>query len=370
MGAYTHSGQNDIKVGVVGGSGYAGLELVRLLQKHPRAQLRICFSTQSSFKFSDYLPNHNAKGIPVVDAKEIDKWTNELNTVFLATPAEVSLEMTGKLLEKGVNVIDLSGAFRLKESSPELSQELYKSYYGFEHTALELLEKAEYGLRPWNPAKKKSERNGPTLIANPGCYATSVMMALLPLLTRKYIDPTSIVIDAKSGTSGAGRKASLSLLFTEVEGECLPYRVGKHQHLPEIKLFTREYSKAEIDPLFATHLLPIRRGILSSIYTKLEPGVSESDIAAAYCADYSDYGLVEWASLGQGDRSDAYNLSLKRVVGTGLTRVQYQKKNEQLYLFSLLDNLVKGAAGQAIENFNSLHDLPFSTGIKQLEGVL
>ena len=213
------------------------------------------------------------------------------------------------------------------------------------------------------------------LIANPGCYATSVLMAVVPLLKRNLIDPDSLVVDAKSGTSGAGRKASENLLFTEVDGECLPYRIGKHQHLPEIRQFAEAYSGAKIDPIFATHLLPVRRGIIAGIYAKLSPGVSELDIAGAYGNDYSDYGLVEWGQLHGGtSRADGYSLSLKRVVGSAVTRLHYQLSHSEsggkLYLFSLIDNLIKGAAGQAIENFNCLHGLPAATGLKQLEGVL
>jgi N-acetyl-gamma-glutamyl-phosphate reductase len=193
----------------------------------------------------------------------------------------------------------------------------------------------------------------------------------LPLLKRGLLKPETIVIDAKSGTSGAGRKASEELLFTEVDGECLPYRVGHHQHLPEICQYVSELADVTIDPLFTTHLLSLRRGILSGIYARAAEGVTELDLSAAYAEDYSSYGLVEWGSLRERtSRAAAFNLSLKRVVGTALTRLQFQLEGDRVYLFSLIDNLIKGAAGQAIENFNRLQNLSLDTGLKELEGIL
>lgn len=364
---------NQLKVAVVGGSGYAGLEMIRLLRKHPQAEMRVAFSTNPNLTFADYLPGPEARGIPVVAVRQIGEWTGELDTVFLATPAEVSIELAPSLLAEGVNVIDLSGAFRLKFGTETERVAAYEKWYHLKHAHPELLNRAKYGLVPLNPelsAHRSSDPNG-ELIANPGCYATAVLMAIVPLLKRNLIDPESLVVDAKSGTSGAGRKAAENLLFTEVDGECLPYRIGKHQHLPEICQFAEAYSGAKIDPIFATHLLPVRRGIIAGIYAKLRPGVSDLDIAAAYGGDYSDYGLVEWGQLHGGtSRADNYALSLKRVVGSAVTRLQYQTSDGKLYLFSLIDNLIKGAAGQALENFNCLHGLPAATGLKHLEGVL
>ncbi len=363
------------KVGVVGGSGYAGLELVRLLQKHSHAQLRACFSSNPEFTFGDFLPNLGARGISVIDVRELEAWLPELHTVFLATPAEVSLKLAPKILAAGANVIDLSGAFRLQAGTAAERIQAYETWYQLAHPCPDLLDKAEYGLLPWLDAGTtglKVARPGEArLIANPGCYATSVLMAILPLLRRQLIVADSLVIDAKSGASGGGRKASENLLFTEVEGECLPYRVGQHQHLPEIRHFANAFSGQAIDPMFTTHLLCIRRGIISAIYAKTREGVSEMDFSVAYAQDYSDYGLVQWSSLkGRSSRSVAYELSLKRVVGTALTRVHYQVEDGRVYLFSLIDNLIKGAAGQAVENFNRLLGLPPRSGLSELEGVL
>lgn len=366
---YAVSKNKDISVAVVGASGYAGLELVRLLLKHPRAEIKACFSTQSPFSLSDYVPAYAAKSVPVIPIAELPEWARHLDTVFLASPVEASLDLAPKLLELGCHVIDLSGAFRLKAKTPEAIEQAYEQWYGLKHPAAKLVQLAEYGLVPWVGAPE--ERKEPTLVSNPGCYATSILMALLPLLKRNLVVSDSLVIDAKSGTSGAGKKASERLLFTEVDGECLPYRIGKHQHLPEIQTFSQIIGGVAIDPMFTTHLLGVRRGIISGIYGKLQKGVTQADIDAAYANDYSDYELLEWSPLDASDtRSNAFNLSLKRIVGSAFTRLHYQVCGDKLYLFSVIDNLVKGAAGQAIENFNRLHALPYGEGLMELEAVL
>jgi N-acetyl-gamma-glutamyl-phosphate reductase len=367
--------KKDIKVGVVGGGGYAGLELTSLLLSHPRVYLRACFSARENFTFADYLPHRATHEIPVVPLDGIDEWLPELDTVFLATPSEASLTLAPKILDAGVNVIDLSGAFRLTQGSVETQKDVYQTWYGLEHSQMDLLQKAEYGLMPWGQPKRENLTTGARLIANPGCYATAILMAILPLVKRGLIDLTSLVVDCKSGTSGAGRTLVENLLFTEVEGECMPYKIGRHQHLPEICQYTEAFSGFKIAPHLTTHLINTRRGILSSIYAKTPPGVTAQDLSVAYTCDYSDYDLVHWGSLsGLSARASTHSLSLKRVVGTAYTGIYFElvptETGGQLYLFSLIDNLIKGAAGQAIENFNQLHDFSASYGLTDLRGVL
>jgi N-acetyl-gamma-glutamyl-phosphate reductase len=211
-----------------------------------------------------------------------------------------------------------------------------------------------------------------TLVANPGCYVTSVLMALIPLFKEGVIEASSVVIDAKSGTSGAGKKAAENLLFTEVEGECLPYKIGKHQHFPEITHYANflgataaSGSLSNFDPMFSTTLLPVRRGIISGIFAKLKPGKKTSDVAAAYAKAYEGYPLVRF-----GESTDPQALSLKRVVGSARTHIRYTVDGEKLYLNSLIDNLMKGAASQAVENFNLLVGLSPETSLLNLEGTL
>ena len=346
-------------VGIVGARGYSGLELARLLLQHPQAHLKSCFATDASFQLSDYLPEAAAGKVRTDEMSELLSKSGNLNTVFLATPAEVSLELAPKLIRAGVNVIDLSGAFRLEENS-------YNEWYSFTHNDPALLAQAEYGLVPWAGPARLSD--GARLIANPGCYATSVLMGILPLLKSTVIYADTLVIDAKSGTTGAGRKASENLLFSEVEGECLPYKVGKHQHFPEICRFAQKFSNATINPHFSTSLINVRRGIISGIYARLANGKTSVDVAKAFQSAYENYPLVSFSALDPKTSGSA--LSLKKVVGSARTHIRYHVDGDKLYVYSLIDNLMKGAASQAIENFNRLLDLPVSTALTQQEGTL
>jgi N-acetyl-gamma-glutamyl-phosphate reductase len=314
-------------VAVVGGSGYSGLELVRLLKKHPAVETVAVFnsSTVSTLEAQNYA------------------------VVFLATPAEVSSELAPKIILAGTKVIDLSGAFRLQDEAS------FKEWYKFDHPSFGLSKNAHYGLVPWmKPAAETM------LVANPGCYATAILMALLPLVKMDVIKLESLVIDAKSGTTGAGKKASESLLFSEVEGECLPYKVGVHQHLPEINLQVKTLSGKKMNPFFSTSLLATRRGIVAGLYATLKEGKTLLHVEEAFQEFYANYPLVKMKSQA----------SLKQVVGTAETHLSFHVVGEKLYLFSCLDNLLKGAASQGIENFNLIHGLPSNMGMDHLEAVL
>lgn len=352
---------NAARVAIVGARGYSGLELSRLLLKHPLAQLRGCFATDASFELKHYLPEASAQAVHTWSLSDFELKLKEIDILFLATPAEVSLELAPIAVQSGVDVIDLSGAFRLKQGD---AKQRYKTWYGFEHGQTSLLGQAHFGLQPW--AGPASTGRGAHLIANPGCYSTSVMMGLIPLLKAGIIDPETLVIDSKSGTSGAGRKASEAMLFSEVDGECLPYKVGQHQHLPEIIEAIGLYSGAVIEPFFTTHLINVRRGILSSIYAKTS--ATEEQVSEAFEKAYSNYALVRFGRLGTAAGDSL--LSLKRVVGSARTHLAFKVVDEKLFLFSLIDNLLKGAASQAVENFNRLLDRPCELGLQESEGVL
>jgi len=278
---------------------------------------------------------------------------NLTDVVFLATPAEVSLALAPKILAAGKKVIDLSGAFRLKQND-------YKKWYGFEHTEKNLLAEAQYGLSPWiGPASKEK------LVANPGCYATAITLALIPLLKNNLIKEDSVVIDAKSGTSGGGKKAAENLLFTEVDGECLPYKVGRHQHYPEIIEALEKFGGKKMEVHLTTSLLPVRRGIIAGVYAQLHSDKNLQDVEAAFAQAYNEYPLVSFGSV----QKQPGLMSLKKVVGTAKTHISYEVVGQRLYVFSCLDNLLKGAASQAIENFNRLSDLPLATGLNHLEAL-
>jgi N-acetyl-gamma-glutamyl-phosphate reductase len=336
----------------VGVRGYSGLELARILLKHPGVELVECFSTDKAYPLSQLLADEGGEKIQV---KPVSQWDGQASfgTVFLATPAEASLELAPRFLKAGVKVIDLSGAFRLKSSG-------YPEWYGFEHSEKALLAQAQYGLVPFCGPQAGQ------LIANPGCYATAVLLALIPLLKAGAIDPATIVIDAKSGTTGAGKKAAENLIFSEVDGECLPYKVGKHQHLPEIQEYAQAFGGQGIDPFFATHLLPVRRGIIAGLYAKLTPG---ADVAKAYADAFAGYPLVSVEEI-ETPKTSSYALSLRRIAGSPMSRVGFKTSGQKVFVFSLIDNLLKGAASQAVENLNRSLDLPVETGLTHFEGYL
>lgn len=356
------------RVGIVGARGYSGLEIARILLKHPEAELVACFAHDVGFSLSDYLPEAAAASVPVLSLSKLEESLPQLDTVFLATPTEASLELAQRILnakDSQASVIDLSGAFRFQTGTEAERAARFETWYKIPQAKLQ---KATYGLVPF-AAPVKAEK---ALISNPGCYATAVLMGIIPLLKAKAIVAKSLVIDAKSGTSGAGRKASEAQLFTEVEGECLPYRVGKHQHLPEIREWAEAFGAQAIDPFFVTHLLPVRRGIIASMYADLENGVGEPEVKAAFADAYKNYPLAKVTSLGEASPqlSPNISLSLKRVVGTARVHITYQVIGKKLYFFSLIDNLLKGAASQAVENFNQMNDFPVALGLDHMEGTL
>ena len=327
---------------VVGARGYTGLELVKILLQHPFVNLTHAFAT-AAFKLSDEILDRKAEDIICLPDSEL--FQNLTDVIFLATPAEVSMKLAPALVKKGKIVIDLSGAFRLKKND-------YSKWYHAEHSEKSLLGKAHYGLVPFaGPLVDETK-----LVSNPGCYATAISMALIPLLQKNLIEADSLVIDAKSGTTGAGKKAAENILFSEVDGECLPYRVGKHQHLPEIQEAVESFSGAEIDPHFATHLLPTKRGIIASLYAKTS-AKDVSEITKAYADAFKDYPLVRFGT------QISKLASLNNVVNTPFTHISYELVGNKLYVFSCIDNLLKGAASQAVENLNRTMDWPVYLGL-------
>ena len=323
-----------------------------MLLNHPLVQLKRCFAT-SEFALQDFFTHPRVSDVQCFSEDRL--FQNLTDVVFLATPAEVSLELAPKIIAAGKKVIDLSGAFRLKYND-------YQKWYGFHHSALNFLAEAQYGLSPWAGPASSSVR----LVANPGCYATAILMALIPLLKNGLIQADTVVIDAKSGATGAGRKASESMIFSEVSGECLPYKVGRHQHYPEIQEGLLSYAGQTIEAHFTTSLLPVRRGIIAGIYLKTQMGVSEAMIGAVYEDAYRNYDLVKVRSL----KNQNMQSSLKKVVGTAQTHISYELQDSRLYIFACIDNLMKGAASQAIENLNRICDWPLETGLNHLEALI
>lgn len=336
-------------ISVVGARGYTGLELVKILLQHPGVKLTKAFATKP-FKLSDEILESSAENVECLLDSEVVQ--NLTDIVFLATPADVSLKLAPQILEAGKKVIDLSGAFRLKKND-------YAKWYGHDHTAPEALKNAHYGLVPLSGPIHADTK----LISNPGCYATAISMALAPLIKEGLIDTDTLVIDAKSGTTGAGKKAAENLLFSEVDGNCLPYRVGRHQHTPEIQECLENLTGVSIEPHFATHLLATRRGIIASLYAKTK-AQSIDEITAAYSKTFGDYPFVRFGS------NIAKLASLNQVVGTPYTHISYELVGNKLYVFSCLDNLLKGAASQAVENLNRMMDWPVTLGLENPKELL
>lgn len=312
------------RVAVVGGTGYAGAELVRILERHRGAELVASWSS--------------AFTIDQVDAVRPE-------VVFLATPNEVSARLVPQLLDREIKVIDLSGAFRLSDPA------LYPAWYGFAHERPELLAEAVYGLTEWCNGELSKAR----LVANPGCYPTSILLALRPLTFILDRDQP-VICDSKSGVSGAGKKADVEWSFAEVAGNFKAYGVGHHRHEPEIRQGLRIGQRAPL--VFVPHLLPTVRGILSTMHVAFAHDVTDDEIAGLYAEAYRNAPLVQ--ILGAGKLPE-----LKSVVNTPRAEIGWQLLHggRRAVVVSVIDNLLKGAASQAVQNFNRMY------GFEEREGL-
>lgn len=308
--------QHATTVAIAGATGYAGMELVKILERHPHASISESFSSES---FSvEKLIASNAE------------------VAFLATPNEVSAEVTPALLDAGMRVIDLSGAFRLGEPSQ------YPSWYGFTHARPELLGEAVYGLSEWCNGELKNAR----LVANPGCYPTSVLLALRPLTY--LIDRTQpVIVDSKSGVSGAGKKADVAYSFVELSGNFKAYSVGHHRHEPEIRQGLHLGERTTL--VFVPHLLPTPRGIYSTMHVGFTNPVTEAEMSAIFAEAYGDKPFVRVLKAGKLPE-------LKDVVNTPYAEIGFTllQGGRRAVIVSVIDNLLKGAASQAVQNFNAM----------------
>jgi N-acetyl-gamma-glutamyl-phosphate reductase len=349
-----------IKVGIAGIQGYVGQELMALLQQHPSLSLCAILAKKSQAELYDEMPGIAAQKIPVYSLDEIKQ--QPLDLLLLATPPEVSMDLISQLAKSSFKIIDLSGAFRISANE-------FTAWYGVEHRAPELINHAHYGLSPW------SMKNPSTLlVSNPGCYATAALMPLIPLIKHGVIKTDNIIMDAKSGVSGAGKKINSDLMFNEMQQNFFPYKIGKHQHIPEIEKAIKQFTNETCEFTLTTHMLPISRGISMSIYADAK-GSSDQEITdlieSAYQLEFEHYPLCFFGEINQGNfKKDKFLLSLKSVVGTAKNHIAYYVNNKKVFIFSSLDNLLKGAASQAIENINALWNFPLETGLLKKEGGL
>ncbi|HEY6475319.1 MAG TPA: N-acetyl-gamma-glutamyl-phosphate reductase [Polyangia bacterium] len=343
-----------LSVGIVGVSGYSGMELARLLATHPRFSLRLAVSDKwAGDALGDRLPLGGPPSTirvrPQADAREA---MQRLDLVFLCTPAEASLELAAQALEAGVRAVDLSGAFRLAADE-------YPRWYGFTHPRADLLKMACYSMPE---AGVSADIRAARLVSNPGCYATASTLATLALLRGGVIAKEGIVIDAKSGMTGAGRKGSEELSFSELDGDFRAYKVLKHQHTPEIERTLALAGAGALRVTFTPYYLPVRRGILATVYGRLQPGKTGADAAAAVKAFVADRPFLR-VTKPEGVR-------LHAVVGTNrvLMAADADPDRGVALAFAAIDNLVKGAAGQAVQNANLMFGLPETAGLDLLGG--
>ncbi len=336
---------------IVGASGYTGLELTRLLARHPKLRLAALYSD----RWSDEAAGDRvalagpAAALRYRHLSEADRADAEL--VFLATPAEVSAELAPKLLAKGARVIDLSGAFRLEDAAA------YPAWYGFAHPAPALLAEARYGL----PELAREQLAGAKLVTNPGCYATTIALALAPLVKAGLGLAGGVAVTGLSGASGAGRKASEDYSFVEVADDLRAYRIGKHQHVPEIEQTVARYAGRCPPISFTPVLVPIRRGILATVTVRLD-GAAPAGLEGALRAAYADEPFVVVRAPDK--------VMVKDVVHTNRCHVglAVDARAGVVVAVSAIDNLVKGAAGQAVQAANAAMGWPETTGLDLLGG--
>lgn len=318
------------KVGIIGGTGYTGSELSRILCLHPDVELTALTSRQNAGKKVTDIHTF-LKGYTDISFTEKISDTKDLDFVFVATPHGVAMQEIPKLVECGIKAIDLSGDYRFHDV------DIYQKWYGHEHTDVENLGKAVYGL----PELFRDNIKGANLVANPGCYATSAILACAPLMNSGLVEE-DIIVDAKSGTSGAGMVPSPRLHHPTCGESIIPYSVGTHRHMPEIKMAVDAFSGKTSDITFVPQLIPIVRGILSSCYFDLKKDVTDEEIAEIFEKQYGKEPFVHYVK----------EPSIRAVVGSNHAHVASQVIGKKVVAFGVLDNLVKGASGQAVQCMN------------------
>ncbi len=330
----------------MGGTGYTGVELMRLLARHPGVQLTVITSRSEAGKpVAELFPN--LRGSVDLDFSEpdVDAY-RDCDLVFFATPNTTAMTQAEALLAAGIRVIDLAADFRLRDIPT------WEQWYGATHACPALVEDAVYGLPELNREAIRQAR----LVANPGCYPTAVILALLPLLSRQLIEPASIVADCKSGTSGAGRKAAVGTAFCEVTESVKAYAVGGHRHLPEIREVLRGVDQAA-DLVFTPHLMPMIRGIHATVYADARDG--DQDVQTVFEDFYRDEPFVDVMPTGSHPET-------RSVRGANICRiaVHFLPAVGKYVVLSVEDNLVKGAAGQAVQNMNLMFGLDETAGLE------
>lgn len=334
-----------IKVGIVGGTGYTGVELLRLLAVHPQVELRAITSrADAGTPVSQMFPSlrgHVDLSFTHPDEAHLD----QCDLVFFATPNGIAMQQVRALLDAGVRVIDLAADFRIKDIAE------WEKWYGMSHACPDLVAEAVYGLPEINREQIKLAR----LVANPGCYPTAVQLGFLPLLEAGLVDASTLIADAKSGVSGAGRKAEVGILFSEAGDNFKAYGVPGHRHLPEIRQGLARMVGREVGLTFVPHLTPMIRGIHATLYARLH---GDADLQALYEQRYAGEAFVDVLPAGSHPET-------RSVRGSNHCRIAIHRPQQgnTVVVLSVIDNLVKGAAGQAVQNMNIMFGFPEAAGL-------
>lgn len=337
-----------IRVGIIGASGYTGAELVRLLVNHPEVELTLATSRQYAGQpLARVFPHLTGRTGLICEDPAGLQLAGRADIFFTAVPHQTAMALVPALLATGARVIDLSADFRLHD------QAVYEQWYQT-HSAPELLAEAVYGL----PELHRAEIAKARLVANPGCYPTSVLLALAPLLKAGCLEPDNLIIDAKSGTSGAGRGVQAATLYCEVTDGFKAYKVGAHRHTPEIEQELGRLCARELTVTFTPHLVPMSRGMLSTIYGRLRGEPQQAELEAILADYYRDEPFVRVLPAGQLPAT-------QYVRGSNYCdlALRVDRRNGRVIVLSAIDNLVKGAAGQAVQNLNLLCGLPETQGL-------
>lgn len=338
-----------MKVAVIGATGYGGAELVRILHHHPHVSIH---SVHASSQHGEALANNFPHMNDIIDYRletvEIEKIAEAVDLVFTATPSGVARDLAPQFLEKGVKVIDLSGDFRIT------NREIYENWYGIEAAEDEYLEEAVYGLSEWI----EEDVTNVHLISNPGCFPTSALLGLAPLVQHDLIDEKTIIVDAKTGVSGAGKGLSPATHFAETNDNVKIYKVNRHQHTPEIEQMLKRWNDSVEAITFSTHLVPMTRGIMSTIYATAKEPMSTKALFELFHESYRDDFFVRIRKEGEFPTT-------KEVYGSNFCDISlaYDERTNRITVVSVIDNLVKGASGQAVQNMNKLLGIDEKTGI-------
>ncbi len=337
-----------IKIGIVGGTGYTGVELLRILAQHPQAQLvAITSRKEAGMPVAEMFPSlRGAVDLRFSDPKDAGLAACDL--VFFATPNGIAMTQAQALLSGGVKVIDLAADFRIKDIA------VWEKWYGMTHACPELVNEAVYGL----PEVNRDAIKGARIVANPGCYPTATQLGFLPLIEAGAVDDQHLVADTKSGVSGAGRKAETHILFAEASDNFKAYGVAGHRHLPEVRQGLARAAGHEVGLTFVPHLVPMIRGIHATLYGRLTKAV---DLQALFEKRYAEEPFVD--VLPAGSHPDTRSVRASNHCRIAVHRPQ---GGDMVVVLSVIDNLVKGAAGQAIQNMNLMFGLPETTGLMQV----